>query len=92
MYSLSLFLYIVYNVHGIGYNVPCSYIVYNIQIVNELFTNYSLIVDQLFIIGDNKLLSHCYINYITNGSINYNLNCKQIVIQIHKQMVIQIHK
>ena len=49
-------------------------------------------VDQLFIIGDNYLLSPCYTNYITNGSINYNLNCKQIVIQIHKQMVIQIHK
>ena len=78
--------------HGIVYNVLCSYIVYNIQIVNELFTNYSLIVDQLFIIGDNNLLSYCYINYITNGSINYNLNCKQMVIQIHKQMVIQIHK
>ena len=49
-------------------------------------------VNQLFIIGDNKLLSLCYIIYITNGSINYNLNCKQMVIQIHKQIGIQIHK
>ena len=57
-----------------------------------MFTNYLPIVDQLFIIGDNNLLSPCYKNYITNGSINYNLNCKQMVIQIHKQMVIQINK
>ena len=57
-----------------------------------MFTNGLQMVYQLFIIGDNKLLSPCYTNYITNGSINYNLNCKQMVIQIHKQMVIQIHK
>ena len=57
-----------------------------------MFTNGLPIVYKLFIIGDNKLLSVCYINYITNGSTNYNLNCKQMVIQIHKQMVIQMYK
>ena len=56
--------------HDIVYNVPCSYIVYSIQIVNELFTNGLPIVYQLFIIGDNNLLSHCYTNYITNGNTN----------------------
>lgn len=57
-----------------------------------MFTNCLQMVYKLFIIGDNNLLSPCYTNYITNGSTNYNLNCKQMVIQIHKQMVIQINK
>ena len=71
--------------------IQCAEYVYNIQIVNELFTNCLQIIYQLFIIGDNNLLSSCYINYITNGSTNYNLNCKQMVIQMHKQIHKQIH-
>ena len=56
-----------YTVCMVWYTMCYVYILYTVL---KLFTNGLQIVDQLFIIGDNNLLSLCYINYITNCNTN----------------------